>query len=70
MAKLLAGIDWKWWLTEVPVRVDWWPSADHFWYVHVCRLNLVLLATAGMLVVLIFFLNCLRRSGIEIIWRG
>lgn len=70
MVDLLASIDWKWWLTDVPIRMDWWPGAEHYWYVYVCRLNIVLLAIAGGLVALISFLSALRRSGIELIIRG
>ena len=66
---MLSSIDWKWWLTEIPVRVDWWSGAEHYWYVHVCRLNITLLSIAGALVAAIFFLAALKRSGLEFILR-
>lgn len=72
MGRLLA-IDWSWWLETVPIRVDWWNGADYFWYFHLERCNVLFLAIAAVLVALIFFLTCLKRSGIEIVinslWR-
>lgn len=60
------AFDVQWWLRDdIPVRLDWWPGAEHYWYWHFCRLNITLLAVAGGLVVVIFFLTCLKRSGLE-----
>lgn len=66
----LNAIDWQWWLGEVPVRVDWWPGAELFWYAYPCRLVVLLTATAMVLSATIFFLAALKRAGIQLIWRG
>mgnify|MGYP007100071269 CR=1 FL=1 len=53
---LMKSIDWQWWVTDTrPVRVDWWPSAEHYWYVHVCRLQIVLAAALVFMLAAIFF---------------
>lgn len=57
----LNAIDWQWWLGEVPVRVDWWPGAELFWYAYPCRLVVVLLAAAAVTTAATFAAVCYSK---------
>ena len=39
---LLRRIEWYWWLEDISVRLDWWPGAEFYLYVHVPRLIIML----------------------------
>lgn len=58
---VLRAVDWDWWMAEVPTRVDWWPGAEHYWYVYPCRLAVVLSVCAVLTTAATFFAWCYSR---------
>jgi hypothetical protein len=63
---VLNSIDWQWWMGEVPTRIDWWPSAQHYWYVYPCRLAVALSACAVLTSAATFAVYCYSKLHGEI----
>ena len=53
---VLKSIDWDWWVhEEIPIRIDWWPGAEHYWYAYQCRLQIVLMCALVLTLAALFF---------------